>query len=348
MSQLFLYCRPGFEPEVAQECQQYFADANIQTQSHSGYVICHSDADIEWMQQADFRQLIFVRQWFEVIAHLTELNTEDRVTAIIGACKALPVKVDDVFVETPDTDAAKVLSRLCTGISKPLTSALQRAGVFQRNSPWRLHICFTATNEAYIGIAERENSSGWPMGIPRLKFPQDAPSRSTLKLEEAILVLIERKQRDKVFEPGRRAIDLGAAPGGWTYQLVKRGMLVIAVDNGKMDPVLMATEMVEHYRADGFTYKPQRPVDWMVCDIVDKPTRVAELVAKWFVNGWCQHCIFNLKLPMKQRYAEVLKCFALLDKQLQQKKIEYHLVSKQLYHDRDEITCYLRRVSRKQ
>ena len=29
-------------------------------------------------------------------------------------------------------------------------------------------------------------------------------------------------------------VDLGACPGGWTYQLVKRGLFVYAVDHGKM------------------------------------------------------------------------------------------------------------------
>ncbi len=348
MSSLLLYCRPGFESECAQEIQQVLAAENVQTQILSGLVVCHSDTDVDLMAQTDFQHLIFARQWFDVIAHLTELNTNDRVTAIVQACQPMRNRVHEVFIETPDTDIAKVLTPLCRGIGRPLDMALQKAGKLQKNSPWRLHICFTATNEVWIGISDRHNSSPWQMGIPRLKFPQDAPSRSTLKLEEAILVLIDRKQQEHVFKPGRRAIDLGAAPGGWTYQLVKRGMLVIAIDNGKMDPVLMATEMVEHQRADGFNYKPQRPVDWMVCDIVEKPIRVAELVAKWFINGWCQHCIFNLKLPMKQRYAEVQKCFTLIDKQFKQKKIDYHLAAKQLYHDRDEITVYLRRDNKKQ
>ena len=347
MSQLFLYCRPGFEPEVEQECKHHSSDMGIAINTHSGYVICDTKSDVDWMQQVDFRQMTFARQWFEVTAHLVDLNTNDRVSAIVKSCADLPIRFHEIFVETPDTESAKVLSRLCTGISKPLETALQKANKTQKNSPWRLHVCFVATNQAYVGYSLRENSAYWPMGIPRLKYPQDAPSRSTLKLEEAILVLIERKQRDKVFEPGRRAVDLGAAPGGWTYQLVNRGMLVNAVDNGKMDPVLMATEMVEHKRVDGFTYKPQYPVDWMVCDIVDKPSRVAELVAKWFVNGWCQHCIFNLKLPMKQRYEEVKKCFAFIDKKLKEKKIDYRMVAKQLYHDRDEITCYVRLETKK-
>ncbi len=61
------------------------------------------------------------------------------------------------------------------------------------------------------------------------------------------------------------------------------------------------TEASKPLLGDGFTYRPARPVDWMVCDIVDRPDRVTDLVARWFLEGWCRQCIFNLKLPMKRR-----------------------------------------------
>lgn len=40
------------------------------------------------------------------------------------------------------------------------------------------------------------------------------------------------------------AVDLGACPGGWTYQLVKRNMWVSSVDNGPMAQSLMDTGQV--------------------------------------------------------------------------------------------------------
>jgi 23S rRNA C2498 (ribose-2'-O)-methylase RlmM len=39
--------------------------------------------------------------------------------------------------------------------------------------------------------------------------------------------------------------------------------------------------------------------------MVEKPAKVAALMAQWLVNGWCRETIFNLKLPMKKRYEEV-------------------------------------------
>ncbi len=82
------------------------------------------------------------------------------------------------------------------------------------------------------------------MGIPRLKFPADAPSRSTLKLEEAFHVFIPADEWDERPANGMWAVDLGACPGGWTYQLVKRNMWVYSVDNGPMAQSLMDTGQV--------------------------------------------------------------------------------------------------------
>ncbi len=82
------------------------------------------------------------------------------------------------------------------------------------------------------------------MGIPRLKFPSDAPSRSTLKLEEAFHVFIPADEWDERLANGMYAVDLGACPGGWTYQLVKRNMWVSSVDNGPMAQSLMDTGQV--------------------------------------------------------------------------------------------------------
>ncbi len=88
---------------------------------------------------------------------------------------------------------------------------------------------------------------------------------------------------------------------GWTYQLVKRNMWVYSVDNGPMAQSLMDTGQVTWLREDGFKFRPTRSnISWMVCDMVEKPAKVAALMAQWLVNGWCRETIFNLKLPMKK------------------------------------------------
>jgi 23S rRNA (cytidine2498-2'-O)-methyltransferase len=79
-----------------------------------------------------------------------------------------------------------------------------------------------------------------------------------------------------------------------------------------------------------------------VCDIVDKPARVAAMISRWVGKGLCREAVFNLKLPMKQRYIEVRKCEQRLPDELAAQGIHIELQFKQLYHDREEVTGHLR------
>ncbi len=144
---------------------------------------------------------------------------------------------------------------------------------------------------------------------------------------------------------GMYAVDLGACPGGWTYQLVKRNMWVSSVDNGPMAQSLMDTGQVTWLREDGFRYRPNRNnISWMVCDMVEKPAKVAALMAQWLVNGWCRETIFNLKLPMKKRYEEVSQNLAYIQAQLDEHGVNAQIQARQLYHDREEVTVHVRRL----
>lgn len=174
-----------------------------------------------------------------------------------------------------------------------------------------------------------------------MRAPKDAPSRATLKLEEAWHQFIPREQWDQRIAPSMRAVDLGAAPGGWTWQLVNKSMFVEAVDNGPMAENIMASGQVTHRMEDAFRFAPERAVHWLVSDIADKPARVAELITRWAENKWFKEAVFNLKLPMKKRYIELQLCSEIITLALDNAGIEYTLKFKQLYHDREEVTGHL-------
>jgi 23S rRNA (cytidine2498-2'-O)-methyltransferase len=125
---------------------------------------------------------------------------------------------------------------------------------------------------------------------------------------------------------------------------MKHGLMVLAVDNGVIDAALLESGQVKHRRDDGFHYRPPEPVDWMVCDMVESPSKIARLAAKWIAEGWCRESIFNLKLPMKKRWEEVERCRGIIDEALGGGG--YYLRFKQLYHDREEVTAYLARRGR--
>lgn len=359
MNKLALYCRAGFEKETAGEITDKAAHLGVfgfvNLTENSGYVIfdCYQPGDADRLAQAlKFEQLIFARQMIVVGDMLQDLPVEDRISPILAQYQTLnPHQSSAIFVETPDTNEAKALLTFCRKFTVPLRHRLKKQGWLTRPEGAKgcisLHILFVRPGCCYVGYAYNDNKSPFFMGIPRLKFPADAPSRSTLKLEEAILTFIP--EEEKRFTDEMIGVDLGACPGGWTYQLVKRGVFVYAVDHGKMAASLHETGRIEHCSEDGFKFQPpkRKIVDWLVCDMVEQPMRISKLIGKWLINGWCRETIFNLKLPMKKRYQEVQRCLAYLEETLEKQGFWFKIQAKHLYHDREEITVHIAVMGRK-
>lgn len=355
MNKVLLYCRAGFEKECAAEITARAAGAGIfgfpRIKANSGYVLfeCYHYEDAnKLITTIPFHQLIFARQMLVVGELLTNLPPQDRISPIIGMLQGVVEQGGELRVEVPDTNESKELLKFCRKFTVPLRSSLRAHGILLKQSATLkpvLHVLFIAPNTCFTGYSYPANNSPFFMGIPRLRFPADAPSRSTLKLEEAFHVFIPADEWDERLMSGMYAVDLGACPGGWTYQLVKRSMMVYAVDNGPMAPALMESGQVTHCREDGFKYQPDRNnIHWLVCDMVEKPKKVASLMAHWLIQGWCREAIFNLKLPMKKRYDEVMDNLTMLASELDQHGINAQIHAKHLYHDREEITVHVRRI----
>ena len=341
MSGLLCLCRQGFEPELAAELSERAAYANVagyaRTQRNDGYVVFVTEEGAALSKALSWRSLIFARQKLQVLAELPQLDAADRITPIIAALQGQQ-RFGDMWVEHPDSDEGKPLAGLARAFGNALRPALRKAGLLTDKPNTglpRLHIVFVDGRHAFVCVADTRDSAPWPLGIPRLKLLPDAPSRSALKLDEALLTLMTPEERELLVKPGMRAADLGAAPGGWTWVLTRQHLKVISVDNGPLREHVLETGLVEHLRADGFHWQPETPLDWMVCDMVEQPRRVAERMATWFREGWCKHAIFNLKLPKKKRWDETRLCLDLFQEQAGK---PLHLRAKQLYHDREEIT----------
>ena len=361
-SNWLLYCRPGFEQDCAQEAlrqarqQKPVVAEQPPIQPDSGYVVVAlNDQKLSW------RELIFTRQQIRLHHSIATLPERDRLTPILDAIAALPGTFSTLWLEVPDTNAGKLLTTFTRRFQPLLENALREQGRLQddtqntvRPEPVegsvrkgklpRLHIFFPDKNSVLIGTSDPHNSADAIMGIVRQQMPAEAPSRSTMKLAEALEVFMDRSEQTRLLRQGMTAVDLGAAPGGWTWQLVKRGIRVTAIDNGPMKGALINHPLVQHLKQDGFKFAPRKAVDWLVCDMVEKPSKVALLIGEWFAAGWCKHAIFNLKLPMKQRVAALDSALGGIRKRLDEEGINYRLMAKQLYHDREEVTVFLTRT----
>lgn len=349
MSEIVCSCRAGFERDCREEFLQRalargMAPLPGASTPGAGFIVigaAESGADEAQLRALRAPWPVFARQSMLARARLPALPAHDRVSAIVTAAADLRQRVSEVWVETADAEATRPLMPLCRGLEHHLRAALAKDGLLRHDAGLpRLHVFLATSRSAYLGHADPRDSSPWPMGIPRLRMPRAAPSRSVLKLEEALLMFLTEEQRRDSLKPGMLAVDLGAAPGGWSWLLARHGLRVIAVDNGELAPAVLATGMVEHRREDGFEFRPPAKAHWLVCDIVERPSRVAQRMSQWFVRSWCRHAVFNLKLPMKRRYEAVMQARATIERALSGRKFE--LQFRQLYHDREEVTGFYR------
>lgn len=172
----------------------------------------------------------------------------------------------------------------------------------------------------------------WRGGQRRMADDDAAPSRSYLKVEEAYIVLGR--------EPlsGETVVDLGAAPGGWSYSAAKRGAQVIAVDNGPLKGGALNNPAITHRLEDAFKFQPPAGTvyDWLFCDLVEEPHHVMQNIAQpWLANGWCRRFVINFKFGH-------VDSIRLLDELRASASPFFHHARnvriRHLYHDREEFT----------
>jgi 23S rRNA (cytidine2498-2'-O)-methyltransferase len=114
------------------------------------------------------------------------------------------------------------------------------------------------------------------------------PSRAYLKLWEALT------RFGRYPGPGQTCLDLGAAPGGWTWVLAKLGADVTAIDKAPLAPNVAAMPGVRERVENAFTLLPE-PVDWLCSDIIAYPDRLLALVQRWIEAGVAKHIVCTIK-----------------------------------------------------
>ncbi|MEN9833870.1 MAG: hypothetical protein RL011_63 [Pseudomonadota bacterium] len=187
----------------------------------------------------------------------------------------------------------------------------------------------TVTDIWFSTASLGEGPSRFVAGNQRMRHFPGAPSRSSSKLEEA-LVLLGRAPKS-----GETAIDLGAAPGGWTFTMVRHGASVTAIDHGalKLPADKKFSERVTHLKENGLTYRPISPVDWVVCDMLVGSRETLAVLDRWLSQGLAKNFVFNVKLPQAKPWPVIRDALDLLA------RYPWAVMrAKHLFHDRQEIT----------
>jgi 23S rRNA (cytidine2498-2'-O)-methyltransferase len=164
--------------------------------------------------------LAFARDLMVVCAELPALNAKDRVSPLAASLDAAAL-LGAPEVLAPDAEATKPLAPLLTALAARLATRPGVRPVFEHQTDHLAPVIWMLSGtHALVGHAPAHGGAVFAGGIPRLKFPREAPSRSTLTLEVAFHVLMQSRNA-KLLRAGATP-SIWAPPGQLDLQLVAR------------------------------------------------------------------------------------------------------------------------------
>ncbi len=197
-----------------------------------------------------------------------------------------------------------------------------------------LGLCIIGTGIVVGVTPPLDGYADWPGGRIRLRKDEGQISRAEFKLEELLALGVVTLPDHGV------AVDLGAAPGGWTRILRRAGLRVIAVDPGELDERLGGDGQITHVpqTAGPFLGRTTEPFDLVVNDMRMIPAMSVDLMlaaSRHLASG--RLGIMSLKLTPHFAVETVDRAIAALGQ-------AYHIVfARQLYHNRNEATVVVRK-----
>lgn len=205
---------------------------------------------------------------------------------------------------------------------------------YERKSPDVVVSVCVAPGRVLAGVSRvAENLSSWPGGVARYAGGADALSRAKKKLMEALDVFGLELPESGV------AVDLGAAPGGWTQLLLERGWWVIAVDPAALDERL-ESERLTQVRATAERYLAgaaagRDKVDLLVSDMrMDARDAARLMLAFERVLKPGAKVVTTLKLPERGFVPVLDAALGILSER-------YAVRARHLFHNRSEVTAVL-------
>ena len=216
----------------------------------------------------------------------------------------------------------------------PINDAVAAAidAPYDRRAPAQVLSVTLVGERVLAGVGPtRDNLSAWPGGARRFAHAAASPSRAEHKLEEALEVF--------GYTPRGRALDLGAAPGGWTKVLAERGVQVTAIDPAELDRNITTLPGVSVYRGTAERYLSSRaaPVDLIVNDMRMDARDAARLLLDFKkLLAHDGRLLTTLKLPERGYLAVLDAAFDILGQGYER------VAARQLFHNRSEVTALLR------
>jgi 23S rRNA (cytidine2498-2'-O)-methyltransferase len=267
---------------------------------------------------ADAPELVALAAAAELLPHLDPSQSVSVQSRIFPHANLKPFDLNQRVAQV-----AEAQFRLTIDVRQPE----QVISIVVRSDEGKLPVC-------YLGASlSSHNLSDWAGGMRRFAREEGQISRSEFKLLEAIEVFgLELPARGT-------ALDLGAAPGGWTRVLRLHEQYVTAIDPGALDPRLANDRGIRYKRmtAEAYLASEPDPFDIIVNDMRMDARDSARLMNGYarllYRHGWA---LMTVKLPEQKREPVLEQTFSIL-------RSAYTIVgARQLFHNRSEITVVLR------
>lgn len=185
----------------------------------------------------------------------------------------------------------------------------------------------------YVGFSKSSDNLNFHSDEHRIRA-----RKGKREISRAESKLIEALSTFKIELDGHgTALDLGAAPGGWSKVLADYGYEVLAVDPAELHPDLEKDIRIKHLKSKAQDIKLEQPLDLIVNDMNMEPQETAEImneIAHLLKRGGL--AIVTLKLP-DHAQKSIQEGVSILEKEYEVKRI------RSLFHNRQEVTALLQR-----
>lgn len=202
-----------------------------------------------------------------------------------------------------------------------------------------------AQDEIIMGISPAlMNLSSFAGGSRRFARTEDMVSRSEFKLLEAFETFRTVDSMDVFLhfkaEVHGRALDLGAAPGGWSRILANMGYNITAVDPADLDARLADNERITHVKATAQEYADSIRGNAVKFDLLANDMKMDSSLSARIVAQFREYIkpdglvILTLKLHMGKFMRQINNARMILEPR-------FDIIGiRQLFHNRSEVTLY--------
>lgn len=141
-------------------------------------------------------------------------------------------------------------------------------------------------------IYSMQTTSRYPLGkVTFIENKTVPPSRAYLKLWEFFTVHCTPPPA------GTHVVDMGSAPGGWSWVLAQLDLKVISVDKAPLDTKIAQIPNITSVQESAFALDPQSMPDahWLFSDIICYPERLLKMVHHWLKESNVKNVVCTVK-----------------------------------------------------